>query len=106
MDKCLFDMEARKTLRLVHGNPILTVPPHIKHGHAWIEIGDDIVYDAEGKHEVPKELYYMVGQIDPKECFFYTYEEMAKKIDESDHWGPWEFEESQEETEYREAHCG
>jgi len=105
MDKCLFNMEQRKTMRLVHGNPTLKKPPFIKYGHAWIELNEDTVFDTEHRREVPKDLYYAVGNIDPEECFVYTYEEMAKQVKEHEHWGPWELEEFPEETAYREAWC-
>jgi hypothetical protein len=103
MDKCLFDKENRKIYRLVHGRPTLKVPPFIKYGHAWVEIDGVTVFDTEHHKEVPKELYYAVGNIDSEDCLVYTYSEMAAHMRKHEHWGPWELPEDPEETELREA---
>ncbi len=102
MDKCVFDEDAKKRFRLVHGRPFLTVEPYIQVGHAWVEDGTDQVYDAESGRHVPKHLYYLLGQIVPEECKVYTYEEMAKLVNDHLHWGPWELPSSAEEDELRE----
>ena len=40
--------------------------------------------------EIPKDLYYAIGRVNPKECFYYTPEEAAKFMVDEGHWGPWE----------------
>ncbi len=102
MDKGLWDEEARKKYRLVHGRPRLQVHPHIRYGHAWIELEGKLVFDTVYNAMVARDHYYEVGQIDPAECITYTYQEMADKVNEHLHWGPWDLEETPEETELRE----
>ena len=75
---------------LVHGRPTLQRPPFCKYGHAWLEIGDVICYDAERKLAVPKALFYAVGNIDPDECYYYDMATFRKMVSEYGHWGPWE----------------
>jgi hypothetical protein len=97
--KCLFDKHAQTQFILVHGYPTLTVPPYIEYLHAWIEIGDEKVLDAEHGSWAPKDLFYAVGNIDPERCRRYTYAEMRRKINEHGHWGPWDLGPSPEEEE-------
>jgi len=76
---------------LVHGRPVLQVPPFIRYGHAWIEIGGMFCYDAERREVFPRALYYAAGQIKPDvECYRYTAEDLRRWVTRRGHWGPWE----------------
>lgn len=76
---------------LVHGRPTLQIPPYVEFGHAWLESPDgQMVYDAERDFEIPKFLYYAVGNIDENDCFKYSRNEARKKMLEFGHYGPWE----------------
>jgi hypothetical protein len=64
---------------------------NIKYGHAWIEDGDMVIDNSQGRHiELPKMVYYALGNIEPEKTFRYTLEQMRKKILDTEHWGPWE----------------
>jgi len=71
----------------------------LRYGHAWVE--DDIfVYDYSNNREIvfPKELYYMIGQVntsDPKKYQKYTFEQARKKMLDTGNYGSWDIE-----TEY------
>ena len=75
---------------LVHGRPTLTVEPFIEYGHAWIEIGDVLVYDAEREIVLPLAMFYQVGQIDQTKCLRYDFESVRRWTISTEHWGPWE----------------
>ncbi len=75
---------------LVHGRPTLTVAPFIEYGHAWIEIGDVLAFDAEREIVMPLELFYRAGQIDPTKCLRYDYADLKRWTNLTEHWGPWE----------------
>jgi len=75
---------------LVHGLPTLQVEPFIKYGHAWLEIGESLVYDAERDLVILKHLFYEGGEIDPEECFRYDFETFRKRLNRFKHWGPWD----------------
>jgi hypothetical protein len=98
---CMERPKDRSRLRLVHGRPTMTIAPFIKMGHAWIEIDEEVVVDPSGM-ELPIAVYYSVGQIDPAECLRYTHEEYSEKLNEHEHWGPWDLPEDPEETQLRE----
>ena len=62
-----------------------------RYGHCWVESRDTVLDHSNGrKLEVPKQVYYALGRINPKECKYYTAEEAAKFMVEEGHWGPWE----------------
>ena len=62
-----------------------------RYGHCWVESRDTILDHSNGrKLEIPKDLYYAIGRVNPKECFYYTPEEAAKFMVDEGHWGPWE----------------
>jgi len=84
-------------LVLVHGRPTLQVEPFCEYGHAWIEyevpFGDGTMTmcrDVERGVEFPVFMFYSVGNIDPDQCFRYTYPDLARWVTETGHWGPWE----------------
>lgn len=62
-----------------------------RYGHAWVET-DDTVYDyANGrKLEIPKAVYYGIGNIRKEDNHYYTPEEARDWIMKTKHWGPWE----------------
>ena len=50
-----------------------------------------VIDKSNGKNlEIPKVIYYSIGNIKPNEVFKYNYEQMLKKTLESGHWGPWD----------------
>ena len=61
--------------------------------HAWVEPNDDfpLVLDhSNGRTiELPKELYYAMGQIDPAKVVRYTVQEMRRELLAHEHYGPW-----------------
>jgi len=100
MDKAFHGEHAGYTL--VHGRPTLQVPPFIEYGHAWIEFSVDIegggpfadslvmCVDVDRGNTLPRPLFYALGNIDPDQCFRYTYPDLARWVTETGHWGPWE----------------
>ena len=63
----------------------------MRYGHCWVESKNTVLDHSNGrKLEIPKQVYYALGRIDPKECHYYTPEESAKFMAEEGHWGPWE----------------
>lgn len=63
----------------------------LRYGHAWIEYGNVVIDNSNGKERnYPKELYYVVGNIIPKETIYYTPTEAVKRIAKYKHWGPWD----------------
>ena len=63
----------------------------IRFGHAWVEYGSKVMDHSNGKkQEMPKALYYAVGDVRPRECKYYTGDEAAKWMLKSKHWGPWQ----------------
>ena len=63
----------------------------MRYGHCWVESKDTVIDHSNGKKlEVPTQVYYALGRIDPRECKYYTPEEAVKWMSEEEHWGPWE----------------
>ena len=63
----------------------------IRFGHCWVESKDTVLDHSNGKkRELPKQVYYALGRVNPKECYYYTPEEASKWMLKSKHWGPWE----------------
>jgi hypothetical protein len=54
-------------------------------------MGEATVYDYSngGKHEIPKFLYYAIGNIDESETRRYSVDESRKYALDTDHYGPW-----------------
>ena len=62
-----------------------------RYGHCWVESRDTVLDHSNGrKLEIPKQIYYALGRVNPKECKYYTPEEAAKFMVDKGHWGPWE----------------
>lgn len=63
----------------------------VRFGHCWVEDGDTVYDHSNGrKLDIPKPVYYAIGQIDPKECYYYTKQEAVKFMVDTGHYGPWE----------------
>ena len=63
----------------------------VRYGHCWVESRDTVLDHSNGrKLEIPTQVYYALGRIDPKECKYYTPKEAAKMMSTKKHWGPWE----------------
>ena len=63
----------------------------VRFGHCWVESkGTVLDHSNDRKLEIPKDVYYLLGRIDPAECHYYTPEEAAKKMTDKGHWGPWD----------------
>ena len=90
---------------LVHGRPTLAVEPFIQYGHAWIEykvkmdalsditgknVEVEMVLDTESGNVLQRDLYYLVGRIDPESCIRYSVDDMRRWVLKTGHWGPWE----------------
>lgn len=76
-------------LRLCHGQPVGQGPIEgIKHGHAWLELGD-IVIDPSTGGVFRTEQYYRIGQIKNKEVKRYTRLEAIRMLVQTEHYGPW-----------------
>ena len=62
-----------------------------RYGHAWIEYGNKVLDHSNGrKLEVPKGVYYALGNIKPKQNKYYDPSKAAKFMVSKGHWGPWE----------------
>ena len=66
----------------------------VQHGHAWVEIGDTVLDYSNGRTiEMPKQIYYAVGNVDPSnsdEYKTYSFKEMADISLDQGTYGPWE----------------
>ena len=90
--RLIMDMFGDKEHKLVHGmvngQGMLEGK---RYGHCWVESRNTILDHSNGrKLEIPKDIYYAIGRVNPKECFYYTPEEAAKFMVDEGHWGPWE----------------
>jgi hypothetical protein len=95
MDLCVFNPDC--DLILVHGEVTGQGPIEgVCHGHAWLEIGDEVLDVSRGREiRLPKALYYALGRIDDRDNIHrYTWQEARRKINEYEHWGPWDLETS------------
>ena len=74
---------------LVHGIAVVTAGPNKgkKFGHAWCERGE-IVYDAASDMEVPKIIYYAIGQVGYTHP--YTKEQAREEVLQSMTYGYWD----------------
>lgn len=84
----LGDKNAKLVHGMVHGQGKLS---GIKYGHAWVEWKDKVLDHSNGKKiELPKAIYYAMGNITPKDCIYYTPDDSIKWTMKTKHWGPWE----------------
>lgn len=82
-------------LRLCHG--LVTGQGKIagiKYNHCWVEdVKTETVYDMtmpEFFQNVNTNVYYYMGKINPNDVFKYDFDEVIKKADEEQTYGPWE----------------
>ena len=83
-----------KNLRVVHG---MVAGQGSLHGwdftHAWCEDGDNIIDNSNGTNmKIPKQLYYLIGNIKPEECRYYDMNGVFEQIEKYSVTGPWEIE--------------
>ena len=93
MDECMFGDDCN--LLLVHGEVAgQGALEGFTYGHAWVLDGDLVIDRSNGRFlEMPKQLYYTLGQIDHIDnMHVYPWKEARKKILEFEHWGPWDLE--------------
>ena len=82
------DKSARLVHGMVEGQGSLK---GLKFGHAWVEYGGKCLDHSNGKkQEIPKTIYYAVGNIMPQECKYYAPRETTRKMMKHKHWGPWD----------------
>ena len=70
----------------------------LTYGHGFVVDTETqtVIDKSNGRNlELPAAIYYMLGQIGSIDNIHeYTYREMAKKITQYEHWGPWDLETS------------
>ena len=93
----LTDPTTRENLVLCHGYPTLRGGPHYgeRFGHAWLEFQEDddtwTAYDPSTHGiNLPRDVFYALGNIDPQHVRRYTRAEAVRKLVEHRVWGPWE----------------
>jgi hypothetical protein len=86
-----------QNVRVVHGIPLGTggEAEGIRYPHAWVEAtinGEEMVIDNSngGNYVLPKELYYLIGNIEEDVTRRYSYQEAQNQMTENGHYGPWE----------------
>jgi len=66
----------------------------VQHGHAWVEIGDTVLDYSNGRSiEMPKQIYYAIGNVDPSnsdEYKIYSFKDMVDISMDQGTYGPWE----------------
>jgi hypothetical protein len=80
-------------IRIAHGLVIGTggEAEGLRYGHAWVEVGGAIVFDAsQGETvSVPLPLYYRAGSVDPTLVVRYSLTEARRAMLDHGHYGPW-----------------
>lgn len=59
-------------------------------GHAWVEIGDEVIDFTSPRVAWPRADYYAYGDITQGEVVRYTQKQAAHRLIEANHYGPWE----------------
>lgn len=80
-------------LRLVHGVCRLRRPPFKLFCHAWVEdIEQQICFDYSNGNavEIPKVLYYAIGDVQCAMSAFYDLNQAQIAALRSQHYGPWD----------------
>ena len=90
--RLIFNFFGEKNVKLVHGMVSgQGALEGVRFGHCWVEYKDKVLdHSNDRKQELSKDIYYLLGRIDPNECHYYTPEEAAKKMTDIGHWGPWD----------------
>jgi hypothetical protein len=92
IEHCLHS-PVEQDLTLVHGEVCGQGPLEgVTYGHAWVEDGDWVVDNSNGKsRRIPKVLYYAMGNItDLNNLHRYTWAEARVKLVTTKIWGPWD----------------
>lgn len=83
-------------IKVVHGYPLGTggEAEGLRFPHAWVEFtvnGIEFVrdYSNGNRVEIPKAMYYSIGNIDENDAKKYSYEDAIRSMNESQHYGPW-----------------
>jgi len=96
MQECLTRLAGNGCeLTLVHGEVMGQGPIEgITFGHAWLLDGDTVIDRSNGRDiQMPRMIYYLVGQIDRiGNVHEYTWEDARRYITMYEHWGPWDLE--------------
>ena len=81
-------------LVLVHGLVIGQGQIHgIEYAHGWVEDGNNVIDNSRGRNIVmPKDLYYILGNIDAQNTYRYNRDEVRRNILKSGTWGPWDLQ--------------
>ena len=60
----------------------------IKHGHAWVELGDKVIDKSNGNNLcMDKDVYYRIGKIENVKR--YSRKEAISNLIKTEHFGPW-----------------
>ena len=88
--KLLYAHRSCPGIVLVHGTVTGQGPiAGIRYGHAWIEVGDVVLDPSNGRFVCArKSAYYAVGEIN-EPVVRYAFEEAARQMLETRHYGPW-----------------
>jgi len=72
--------------------PMINTHPNMQLSEQQIKDFRTIVIDkSQGRNiEMPKVMYYSIGNINPENTIRYTPEEVRRKIAEHGDWGPWD----------------
>jgi hypothetical protein len=91
MDECMFGDDCN--LILVHGEVAgQGALDGVTFGHAWVLDGGTVIDQSNNRNlQLPRVLYYSLGQIDNiGNTHEYSWEQARKIIMEYGHWGPWD----------------
>ena len=88
--KLLYAHRSCADIVLVHGTVTGQGPiAGIRYGHAWIEIGDVVLDPSNGRFVCARKAdYYAAGEI-REPVVRYSFEEAARQMLETRHYGPW-----------------
>ncbi len=84
-----FVLDHGQDFKLCHGSVIGTGPVEgIPFGHAWVEINDMVIDQANGNSMMlPKDIYYQAGNV--KDVARYTISEARRMMIQHETYGPW-----------------
>jgi hypothetical protein len=74
-------------MSLVHGTAVVPEIPDLRYGHAWVEIGEEYVYDGTEGHFYGRGDFFSATQA--IEGTRYSPSEAAVMIARTGHFGPW-----------------
>ena len=63
----------------------------LRYGHAWMEIGDSVIDQSNGRTVcMRQDAYYELGNIEPESVRRYSWREAMALMTQTGHYGPWE----------------